>query len=79
MGDETDGLDGELGIIAVEIMPVSFRITGEALQKDEMCHEIHCILKAHGWEKFVLVSHSWVFHFAFSTCVFTINTDTNNV
>jgi hypothetical protein len=40
VGDETDGLDGELGIIAVEIMPVSFRITSEALQKDEMCHEI---------------------------------------
>lgn len=56
--DETDGLDGELGIIAVEIMPVSFRITGEALRKDKMCQEIHCILKAHGWEKFVLVSHS---------------------
>lgn len=66
VGDETDGSGGELGIIAVEIMPVSFRITGEALQKDEMCHEIHCILKEHGWEKFVLVSHSWVFPFAFS-------------
>jgi hypothetical protein len=56
--DATDGSDGELGIIAVEIMAVSFRITSEALDKEAMCQEIDCILKAHGWEKFVLVSHS---------------------
>ncbi|KAK3304693.1 uncharacterized protein B0T15DRAFT_568446 [Chaetomium strumarium] len=38
-----DGLDdGQRGIFAVEIMPVSFRIT-----------------KAHGWDKVVLVSHSY--------------------
>jgi pimeloyl-ACP methyl ester carboxylesterase len=59
MEDNRDGSDGELGIIAVEIMSVSFRITGQALQKDEICQEIRCILKAHGWEKFVLVSHSY--------------------
>ncbi|KAH7341169.1 hypothetical protein BKA66DRAFT_448342 [Pyrenochaeta sp. MPI-SDFR-AT-0127] len=57
--DEMNKSDGELGIVAVEIMPVSFRITGEALKKEEMCQEIDCILKAHGWEKFVLVSHSY--------------------
>lgn len=56
--DETDGSDGETGIIAVEIMSVSFRITGEALGKEEMVQEIDCIVKAHNWEKFVLVSHS---------------------
>lgn len=56
--DEMDGSNGELGIIAVEIMSVSFRITSEALRKEEMCQEIDCILKAHRWEKFVLVSHS---------------------
>jgi hypothetical protein len=50
--------DGELGIIAVEIMPVSFRITNEIMLKEKMCEEIHCILKSHRWEKFVLVSHS---------------------
>ncbi|KAF2466178.1 alpha/beta-hydrolase [Lindgomyces ingoldianus] len=54
-----DDTDGDLGIIAVEIMSVSFRITDEALKKEEMCQEIDCILKAHGWEKFVLVSHSY--------------------
>ena len=56
--DPTDIADGELGVIAVEIMPVSFRITSKALQKEEMCQEIDSILRAHGWEKFVLVSHS---------------------
>jgi hypothetical protein len=50
--------DGEVGIIAIEIMSVSFRITSEALEKEEMCQEIDCIVKAHSWEKFVLVSHS---------------------
>ena len=58
--------DGQLGIIAVEIMPVSFRITNQALEKDDMCKEIHSILKKHGWEKVVLVSHSLVFWSPFS-------------
>ncbi|KAF2728247.1 hypothetical protein EJ04DRAFT_516734 [Polyplosphaeria fusca] len=57
--DETNESDGELGVIAVEIMSVSLRITGETLKKEEMCQEIDCILKAHSWEKFVLVSHSY--------------------
>lgn len=56
--DSKDSSDGQVGIIAVEIMSVSFRITGESLLKEEMSEEILSILKAHGWEKFVLVSHS---------------------
>ncbi|KAL7940373.1 hypothetical protein V8C42DRAFT_243328 [Trichoderma barbatum] len=24
-----------------------------------MCEEVHCILTAHGWERFILVSHSY--------------------
>ena len=57
--NEEDDLEGEVGIIAVEIMPISFRITNAALKKDEMCDEILKILKKHGWEKVVLVSHSY--------------------
>ncbi|ORY10734.1 hypothetical protein BCR34DRAFT_566311 [Clohesyomyces aquaticus] len=53
------GSDSDVGVIALEIMPVSFRITGKALQKEEMCKEIDRILKAHGWDRFVLVSHSY--------------------
>lgn len=49
----------QVGIIAVEVMPISFRIAPTILQKDEMCVEINRILRSHGWEKFVLVSHSY--------------------
>lgn len=51
--------DGDVGIIALEIMPISFRITHAALERDEMCNEILGILKNHGWEKVVLVTHSY--------------------
>ena len=51
--------DGDVGIIAIEVMPISFRITRAALEKNEMCREILSILKKHGWEKVVLVSHSY--------------------
>lgn len=49
----------EVGIIALEIMPVSSRITHSALDKDVMTQEILKIIKHHGWTKFVLVSHSY--------------------
>lgn len=57
-----DGLDGDddVGIIAVELMPVSFRITHAALEKDQICDEIRQIVARHGWKDFVLVSHSCV-------------------
>ncbi len=51
--------DGQVGIIAIEIMPVSFRITGAAAGKDQMCNEIYDIFKRHGWAKAVVVSHSY--------------------
>jgi pimeloyl-ACP methyl ester carboxylesterase len=51
--------DGEIGIIAIEIMPISFRITGEIPDKEEMCSEILKILDNHGWKDFVLASHSY--------------------
>ncbi|KAM5354922.1 hypothetical protein ACJ41O_001568 [Fusarium nematophilum] len=53
-----DPLDGQVGIIAVELMSISSRITEQAMLKDEMCDEIHSILKAHGWSRVMLVSHS---------------------
>lgn len=51
--------NGEIGIIAIEMMPISFRITHAALEKDQMCDEIMSILSKHGWDKVVLVSHSY--------------------
>lgn len=53
------GTDRDVGIIAVEIMPISFRITHAALGKEEMCTEMLKIVKKHGWDKFVLVTHSY--------------------
>jgi hypothetical protein len=51
--------DNEVGIIALEIMPVSSRITHPALEKDVMICEIMKIIHYHGWSRFVLVSHSY--------------------
>ncbi|OCK76942.1 hypothetical protein K432DRAFT_445684 [Lepidopterella palustris CBS 459.81] len=57
--DEFKDWDGDIGIIAVEVMPISFRITSPALAKAEMCSQINSILEAHGWDEFVLASHSY--------------------
>jgi alpha/beta hydrolase fold len=55
-----DGLpDDQVGIIAIEILPISFRITHPAMSKSDMCAEIAKILAHHGWDKVVLVSHSF--------------------
>ncbi|KAF9697633.1 hypothetical protein EKO04_004350 [Ascochyta lentis] len=51
--------DGEVGIIAVELMPISFRITGAIIGHDEMCRQIDMILERHGFDKVVLASHSY--------------------
>ncbi|MCJ1461156.1 hypothetical protein MMC28_011538 [Mycoblastus sanguinarius] len=54
-----DDAEGEVGIIAIEIMSISLRITHPIPKKDEMCEEILSILKKHGWDRTVLVSHSY--------------------
>ncbi|KAL7354287.1 hypothetical protein ACKS0A_05373 [Histoplasma ohiense] len=55
---DVDG-DGEVGIIAVEILHISFRIAGGALTKDEFCMQLWTVLQSHGFDEFVLVSHSY--------------------
>ena len=57
--NEEDNADGEVGIIAIEVMPISFRITTAAIGKEEMCSDILKILQKHHWEKFILISHSY--------------------
>ena len=57
--NEGNDIDGEVGIIAIEVMSVSFRVTSAAIGKDEMCHDILKILKKHGWDKCVLIAHSY--------------------
>ncbi|KAI1100303.1 hypothetical protein F4804DRAFT_49486 [Jackrogersella minutella] len=50
---------GQIGIIAIEILPISFRLTGEPLSRPEFLRQIATILEVHGWDRFVLVSHSY--------------------
>jgi pimeloyl-ACP methyl ester carboxylesterase len=50
----------QIGVLAIEIMPVSFRLSHHALPREEMCAEISAIVSRHfGDQKFVLVSHSY--------------------
>jgi pimeloyl-ACP methyl ester carboxylesterase len=51
--------DADVGIIALEIMSVSSRITHAALERDVMVREVQAIIKHHGWSRFILVSHSY--------------------
>ncbi|KAL9010100.1 MAG: hypothetical protein Q9173_004930 [Seirophora scorigena] len=52
-------VDGETGVIAIEIMPISCRLTKTALNREEMKNEILKIVRSHGWSRFVLVAHSY--------------------
>jgi pimeloyl-ACP methyl ester carboxylesterase len=58
-GLESSDPDDQVGIIAVELLPISFRLTHAALSKDARCAEISMILASHGWDKVVLVTHSY--------------------
>ncbi|KAK8075507.1 hypothetical protein PG997_010170 [Apiospora hydei] len=51
--------EGEVGIIALEIMPISFRLTAAPLGKLDFLDEMARVLAAHGWGEFVLVTHSY--------------------
>ncbi|KAF1969972.1 hypothetical protein BU23DRAFT_571041 [Bimuria novae-zelandiae CBS 107.79] len=57
--DPRSAEDGEIGIIAIELMPISFRISGPMLDRDEVCRQINLILERHGFDKVVLGSHSY--------------------
>ena len=55
---QSDDTDDQVGIIAVEILPISFRVSRATQAKDEMCKNILAILEQHQIQDFVLVSHS---------------------
>jgi pimeloyl-ACP methyl ester carboxylesterase len=60
-GVESTRPDDQVGILALEIMPVSFRLTHAALGREALCDEIEQIIMNHFGpsQKFVLVSHSY--------------------
>ncbi|RVX70315.1 hypothetical protein B0A52_05648 [Exophiala mesophila] len=51
--------DGMIGILAIEILPISSRLTPPVLRKEGMCRHLQCILDHHGFDTFILVSHSY--------------------
>ncbi|KAI1430302.1 alpha beta hydrolase fold family [Xylaria sp. FL1777] len=51
--------DGQVGIIALEIMPISMRITRGIPPRKELLREIVTILNHHGWDRFVVLGHSY--------------------
>ncbi|KAJ4371928.1 hypothetical protein N0V86_008482 [Didymella sp. IMI 355093] len=57
--DPMSTTDGEVGIIAIELMPISFRITRAIPRPEEICRQINMILERHGWDRVVLASHSY--------------------
>jgi len=51
--------DESIGIIALEIHPISFRLTHAPLSSAAMCAEIALILQSHGYDRVVLAAHSY--------------------
>jgi pimeloyl-ACP methyl ester carboxylesterase len=51
--------DGDVGIIAVELLPVTFRLTTQPYQKREVLQQVSGILQHHQWPEFSVVSHSF--------------------
>ncbi|KAI4273286.1 MAG: hypothetical protein LQ337_004733 [Flavoplaca oasis] len=51
--------DGTIGFIALEIMPISFRLTHAPMRKDELCAEILTILNHHGYDRFIVIGQSF--------------------
>ena len=51
--------DPDVGILAIEILPISMRITAPPLDRDTMCAAITRILNAHGLHRVVLAGHSY--------------------
>ncbi|KAI1616922.1 hypothetical protein EDD36DRAFT_484606 [Exophiala viscosa] len=51
--------DGIIGILAVEMLSISSRITSPLPRKREMCRQLRTILQHHGFERYILVSHSY--------------------
>ncbi|ETS73156.1 hypothetical protein PFICI_15101 [Pestalotiopsis fici W106-1] len=50
---------GDIGVIAIEILPVSFRLTDAPLSKLELLSQLDTILDSHEWGDFVLAGHSY--------------------
>lgn len=50
---------GDIGLIAVEMLPISFRLTAEPLSRTEFMESMAIILDHHKWDHVTMVSHSY--------------------
>jgi pimeloyl-ACP methyl ester carboxylesterase len=57
--DRESSEDGQIGIIVLEILPISFRMTHAALTPADMTSEICAILDQHSLSRFVLMANSY--------------------
>jgi len=48
-----------IGMIALEILPISSRITGPFPQEEQTAQQIRKILDKHGWTRCIVMSHSY--------------------
>ncbi|KAI0474694.1 hypothetical protein F4859DRAFT_76418 [Xylaria cf. heliscus] len=51
--------DEQIGIIALEYLPVSARFTDAPLSQAEFLAQITLIIDAHGWDQFAVLGHSY--------------------
>ncbi|KAI8955000.1 hypothetical protein F4801DRAFT_587176 [Xylaria longipes] len=51
--------DEQIGIIALEYLPVSMRLTDAPLSQTEFLAQITLLLDAHGWDQFAVLGHSF--------------------
>lgn len=54
-----DRADGSVGVLAIELLPICSRLTQSIIHHEEFIKQITAILDAHGYDKFVLASHSY--------------------
>ncbi|KAK7416802.1 hypothetical protein QQX98_004995 [Neonectria punicea] len=50
---------GNVGIIAIELLPVSFRLTSPIPNKMDFLDQMATIINHHSWDNFSIVSHSY--------------------
>jgi len=54
-----DKADGNVGVIAIELLPICSRLTQPILHREEFIEQITVTLDTHGYDKFILASHSY--------------------
>ncbi|KAF5022570.1 hypothetical protein F66182_5403 [Fusarium sp. NRRL 66182] len=55
----TDDGNGSIGVIAIEVLPISFRLAPTIPDKADFLTQMTAVLDHHCWRKFALVSHSY--------------------